>query len=66
MIKNKLAIDVFYEFVETNGRIPKLREFMDLGYGHSHYYRVKDAYFKIEGEKLVQRVMAAETIKGKI
>lgn len=66
MIKNRLALDVFYEFVETNGRIPKVREFMDLGYSKSHYYNVKDAYFKIEGEKLVQRAMAAETIKGKI
>lgn len=66
MIKNRLAINVFYEFVETNGRIPKLREFMALGYGHSHYYRVKEEYYKLEAEKLVQHAMAAETIKGKI
>lgn len=52
MIRNRLAIDVFYEFVETNGRIPKLKEFMDLGYSKSHYYNVKDVYFKIEEEKL--------------
>jgi hypothetical protein len=66
MIKNRLALDVFYEFVEKNGRIPDYKEFMALGYSKAHYYNVKDAYLKIEGEKLIKQVLSNETIKGKI
>ena len=46
-----LAIQVFIDFVEREGRIPTAREFVDLGYSRSHYYKVKNDYYKLVKEE---------------
>lgn len=50
MIKNRLAIDVFYEFVKNNGKIPTYKEFMELGYSKRTYYRMRTLYYENEKE----------------
>lgn len=52
MKKNELAINVFKEFVEENGRIPNYKEFMALGYCKSHYYNTKKIYLAEKEEKI--------------
>lgn len=42
MIKNKLAIQVWREFVEEHGRKPTVKEFIDMGYSKTHYYTTRD------------------------
>lgn len=69
MKHNELAINVFEQFVEENGKIPTYKEFMELGYSKSHYYNVKKFYFEQrerEAKKAINEVLRKQAIIGKI
>lgn len=44
MIKHKTAIQVYLEFVESNGRQPTKEEFIEIGYCEMTYYRTRKIY----------------------
>lgn len=66
MKKNELAINVFKEFVEDNGRMPTYKEFMELGYCKSHYYNTKKIFLEQEAKRAIEDTLRKQSIIGKI
>lgn len=47
MIKGVTALTLFINFVEREGRIPTVHEFVDWGYARPHYYKVRKSYYEM-------------------
>lgn len=66
MKKNELAINVFKEFVEENGRLPSYKEFMALGYCKSHYYNTKRIFLEQEAKRAIEDPLRKQAVVSKI
>lgn len=56
MIKNKNAVDVWFQFEKENGREPTRDEFVDMGYYTTYYYTVKKKVKEIKREAIIKSV----------
>lgn len=51
MRKGTLAIIEFERFYQRESRIPTCDEFVNMGYGRSTYYRIRNEFYELLNEE---------------